>query len=221
MLEQDKIDEYSRLLKECEAAKQTAQQINTEIAMLKKQGIEKLQEKGYKSFKDLSLQYGVHKDYAEFFAPVCEDLFELEMRMKWITSLDIWNKTEFTGLNPKFDKQAKQLGYKDLNDVAKKYEKYGYNQYSFCIESAHYDNLSDMIKQLDHLFNDTDSFIPASIKSQPSTKISVKKLVTRIKSEIETRREIDQVYRMGLLYILIADEKEYRKFMKDFGEIIA
>lgn len=54
MLEQDKIDEYSRLLKECEAAKQIAQQINTEIAMLKKQGIEKLQEKGYKSLAEAS-----------------------------------------------------------------------------------------------------------------------------------------------------------------------
>lgn len=187
----------------------------------KKKILRELKEKGYKSFKDLSLHYGVHKDYAEFYAPVCEDLFELEMRMQWIKKLDIWNKTEFTGLNPKFDKQAKKLGYKDLNDVAKKYEKYGYDQYSFCIESAHYDSLSDMIKQLDHLFNDTDSFIPSSIKSRSSTKTSVKKLVTRIKSEIETRREIDQVYRMGLLYILIADEKEYRKFMKDFGEIIA
>ena len=54
MLEQDKIDEYSRLLKECETAKQTAQQINTEIAMLKKQGMEKLQEKGYKSLAEAS-----------------------------------------------------------------------------------------------------------------------------------------------------------------------
>lgn len=54
MLEQDKINEYSRLLKECETAKQTAQQINTEITMLKKQGIEKLQEKGYKSLSEAS-----------------------------------------------------------------------------------------------------------------------------------------------------------------------
>lgn len=54
MLEQEKIDEYSRLLKECEMAKQAAQQINTEIAMLKKQGIEKLQEKGYSSLSEAS-----------------------------------------------------------------------------------------------------------------------------------------------------------------------
>lgn len=54
MLEQSKIDEYSKLLKECEDAKQLAQQINTEIAMLKKQGIEKLQEKGYKSLSEAS-----------------------------------------------------------------------------------------------------------------------------------------------------------------------
>lgn len=54
MLEQEKINEYSRLLKECEAAKQEAQQINTEIAMLKKQGIEKLKEKGYSSLSEAS-----------------------------------------------------------------------------------------------------------------------------------------------------------------------
>lgn len=54
MLEQNKIEEYSRLLKECEQAKQDAQQINTEIAMLKKQGMEKLQEKGYKSLSEAS-----------------------------------------------------------------------------------------------------------------------------------------------------------------------
>ena len=54
MLEQDKIDEYSKLLKECEQAKQLAQKINTEISMLKKQGIEKLKEKGYSSLADAS-----------------------------------------------------------------------------------------------------------------------------------------------------------------------
>ena len=54
MLEQDKINEYSKLLKECEAAKQTAQKINTDISMLKKQGIEKLKEKGYNSLADAS-----------------------------------------------------------------------------------------------------------------------------------------------------------------------
>lgn len=54
MLEQEKIEEYSRLLKACEKAKQEAQKINTEIAMLKKQGMEKLQEKGYKSLSEAS-----------------------------------------------------------------------------------------------------------------------------------------------------------------------
>ena len=54
MLEQEAIEEYTKLLKECEAAKQEAQKINTEIAMLKKQGMEKLQEKGYKSFSEAS-----------------------------------------------------------------------------------------------------------------------------------------------------------------------
>ena len=52
MLEQSKIDEYSKLLKDCEIAKQTAQKLNTEISMLKKQGIEKLKEKGYNSLSD-------------------------------------------------------------------------------------------------------------------------------------------------------------------------
>lgn len=54
MLEQSKIDEYSQLLKECERANQTVQKINTEIDMLKKQGMEKLKEKGYKSLADAS-----------------------------------------------------------------------------------------------------------------------------------------------------------------------
>ena len=54
MLEQDKINEYTRLLKECEEAKQEAQKINTEISMLKKQGMEKLQENGYKSLSEAS-----------------------------------------------------------------------------------------------------------------------------------------------------------------------
>ena len=52
MLEQKQIEEYKRLLEECEEAKQTAQKINTEITMLKKQGIEKLKEKGYNSLAD-------------------------------------------------------------------------------------------------------------------------------------------------------------------------
>ena len=54
MLEQDQIEEYTKLLEECEAAKQEAQKINTEISMLKKQGMEKLQEKGYKSLSEAS-----------------------------------------------------------------------------------------------------------------------------------------------------------------------
>lgn len=73
MLEQDKINEYSRLLKECEAAKQTAQQINTEIAMLKKQGIEKLQEKGYKSLAEASkIDEEIQKIEAEIEAAIPE-----------------------------------------------------------------------------------------------------------------------------------------------------
>ena len=54
MLDQEKIQEYSKLLKECEVAKQTAQKIVTEIDMLKKQGIAKLKEKGYNSLADAS-----------------------------------------------------------------------------------------------------------------------------------------------------------------------
>ena len=54
MLEQDKINEYSKLLKECEVAKQTAQRLTTEIDMLKKQSIAKLKEKGYNSLSDAS-----------------------------------------------------------------------------------------------------------------------------------------------------------------------
>ena len=54
MLNNDEIEEYSKLLKECEEAKQELQQITTEIAMLKKQGAEKLKEKGYSSLADAS-----------------------------------------------------------------------------------------------------------------------------------------------------------------------
>ena len=54
MLDQEKIQEYSSLLKECESAKQMAQKITTEIDMLKKQGIAKLKEKGYNSLADAS-----------------------------------------------------------------------------------------------------------------------------------------------------------------------
>lgn len=54
MLENEKIKEYSELLKQCEEAKQEAQKIATEIAMLKKQGIAKLKEKGYSSLSDVS-----------------------------------------------------------------------------------------------------------------------------------------------------------------------
>ena len=54
MLDSEQIEEYSQLLKECELAKQELQQITTEISMLKKQGIEKLKEKGYTSLSDAS-----------------------------------------------------------------------------------------------------------------------------------------------------------------------
>lgn len=54
MLDQEKIDGYKSLLEQCEKAKQTAQQLNTEVSMLKKQGIEKLKEKGYSSLAEAS-----------------------------------------------------------------------------------------------------------------------------------------------------------------------
>lgn len=54
MLDNEKIKEYSELLKKCEEAKQEAQKIATEIAMLKKQGAAKLKEKGYESLSDVS-----------------------------------------------------------------------------------------------------------------------------------------------------------------------
>ena len=52
MLDEVKIQEYSELLKECEEAKQELQQLTTEISMLKKQGTEKLKERGYTSLAD-------------------------------------------------------------------------------------------------------------------------------------------------------------------------
>ena len=71
MLEQDQIKEYTKLLKECEEAKQTAQQINTEISMLKKQSIEKLKEKGYTSLSEVSkIDEEIEKIEAEILADI-------------------------------------------------------------------------------------------------------------------------------------------------------
>ena len=71
MLDNEKIEEYSKLLKECEKANQDLQQINTEIAMLKKQGAEKLKEKGYSSLSDASkLEDEIKKMEAEIEAEI-------------------------------------------------------------------------------------------------------------------------------------------------------
>lgn len=71
MIEQSQIEEYSRLLKECENAKQVVQQMTTEIAMLKKQGIEKLKEKGYTSLADASK---IEEEIAELEKQILEDI---------------------------------------------------------------------------------------------------------------------------------------------------
>ena len=71
MLEQSQIDEYSKLLKQSEEAKQAVQQISTEIAMLKKQGIEKLKEKGYNSLADASK---IEEEIAQLEAQILEDI---------------------------------------------------------------------------------------------------------------------------------------------------
>ena len=71
MLENEKIEEYSRLLKQCEAAKQEAQKINTEIEMLKKQGIEKLKEKGYSKLSDVAK---VDEEIAQIEATMLEEI---------------------------------------------------------------------------------------------------------------------------------------------------
>ena len=71
MLEQKQIEEYKRLLEECEEAKQTAQKINTEITMLKKQGIEKLKEKGYTSLADAGK---IDEEIAKIEAEITEEI---------------------------------------------------------------------------------------------------------------------------------------------------
>ena len=71
MLENEKIEEYSKLLKQCEAAKQEAQKINTEIEMLKKQGIEKLKEKGYSKLSDVAK---VDEEIAQIEATMLEEI---------------------------------------------------------------------------------------------------------------------------------------------------
>ena len=70
-MEQEKINEYTKLLKECEVAKQEAQKINTEIALLKKQGMEKLQEKGYKSLSEASK---IEEEIAKIEAEIEEEI---------------------------------------------------------------------------------------------------------------------------------------------------
>lgn len=52
VMENKDIEEYSRLLKECEKANQEAQKLQTEITLLKEQGVEKLKENGYTSLAD-------------------------------------------------------------------------------------------------------------------------------------------------------------------------
>lgn len=71
MLEKEKVEEYARLLKECETAKQTVAQINTEISMLKKQGVEKLKEKGYSSLADASK---IDEEIAKIEAEIQEEI---------------------------------------------------------------------------------------------------------------------------------------------------
>lgn len=75
MLEQDKINEYSRLLKECEQAKQEVQKMTTEISMLKKQGVEKLKEKGYSSLADASK---IDEEIAQLEKEIEEDIPKMQ-----------------------------------------------------------------------------------------------------------------------------------------------
>ena len=51
-MENKDIQEYSSLLKKCEQANQEAQKLQTEITLLKEQGVEKLKEHGYTSLAD-------------------------------------------------------------------------------------------------------------------------------------------------------------------------
>lgn len=71
MLEQNQINEYTQLLKQSEEAKQTVQQITTEISMLKKQGVEKLKEKGYNSLADAAK---IEEEIAELEKQILEDI---------------------------------------------------------------------------------------------------------------------------------------------------
>ena len=71
MIDQNKIKEYKELLEGCEKAKQAAQNITTEISMLKKQGITKLKEKGYSSLADASK---IDEEIAKIEAQIEEDI---------------------------------------------------------------------------------------------------------------------------------------------------
>ena len=169
----------------------------------KKKIYKELKEAGYKSFEDLSLQHKVHKNYAEYFAPVCKDLLELRLRMTGVKKIPIWNKTEFNGLNPDFDYEARQMGLKNLNHVAKQFEKYGYNSFYFCTLSADYKDLISMINDFKN--------IEASNKRLG---ISTKRYIERVKLDSQAHMRTDQIYRMALLNIYMQEFPEDFEWMK-------
>ena len=170
----------------------------------KKRIYKELREHGYKSFEDLSLKYKVHKNYAEYFAPVCKDLFELKLRMTGVKKIPIWNKTQFTGLNPDFDYEARQMGLKNLNHVAKQFKKYGYDTFYFCTLSADYKDLISMINAFKN--------IEASNKRWG---ISMKRYIERIKLESQTHMRTDQILRMAYLKIYMQESPEDFKWIQE------
>ena len=76
MIEQKEIEEYSALLKECEASKEEAQKLSTEIAMIKKQGMEKLKEKGYSSLSEASK---IDEEITQIEAQIKEDIEKMKV----------------------------------------------------------------------------------------------------------------------------------------------
>ena len=170
----------------------------------KKKIYKELREAVYKSFEDLSLKQKVHKNYAEYFAPVCKDLSELILRMTGVKKIPIWNKTQFTGLNPDFDYEARQMGLKNLNYVAKQFEKYGYDPFYFCTLSADYKDLNSMINDFKNIEASNKRF-----------GISMKRYIGRVKLDSQTHMRVDQIHRMMLLKIYMQESPEDFKWMQE------
>ena len=165
-----------------------------------------LLKEGYKSFEDFGSGFpnlSIH--YARFFAPVCDNFNELRMRMSIVNAIDIFHKPEYTGLNPDFEKEAKEMGFKNMDEVAEKYGKpHGYDPYMFNVLSSHYKSLSSMINSFKTLGDKCKFF-----------SITPKRLANRIEAEKYRHMHCDQAIRKALLIICLQGKENYNRFNEE------